>query len=175
MILKGERIYLGGLTKEAIRYVFQHSEVDLDFITEEASIGHTEFSADAYYETVSKNQGDTFVRLGIYLEDQIIGTIGLQEIDWKSRSCSLGMSFIKIKDRNKGYGQEAAKLMLAYGFKSLGLERISANTLSHNLPARKSLEKVGFVQEGIERKAVYLAGKKYDRYLYGMLIEDFKI
>jgi RimJ/RimL family protein N-acetyltransferase len=41
----------------------------------------------------------------------------------------------------KGYGSEAVKIILEYGFNNLGLERITANTLEQNKAAQRSLEK----------------------------------
>lgn len=70
--------------------------------------------------------------------------------------CSIGMGIARISERSKGYGQQAVKLMLEYGFKYLGMERITANTLEINRGGQKSLEKCGFILEGRERKAVYL-------------------
>ena len=36
------------------------------------------------------------------------------------------------------------------------------------------MEKAGFNLEGRERKAVYFAGKKYDRLNYALLKEEYK-
>jgi len=63
--------------------------------------------------------------------------------------------------------------MLDYAFNNLGIERVTANTLEQNLGARRSLEKNGFVLEGRERKAVYFAGRKWDRLNYAILSEEF--
>ena len=63
--------------------------------------------------------------------------------------------------------------MLRHAFRDLGLERVSANTLERNLAARRSLERSGFVLEGIERKAIYLGGQKYDRLHYAVLKEEY--
>ena len=35
------------------------------------------------------------------------------------------------------------------------------------------LEKCGFTLEGRERKANYLVGKRHDRLIYGLLIEEY--
>ena len=72
-------------------------------------------------------------------------------------------------------GTEAVKLILEYGFNNIGLERISANTLEQNKATQRVLEKLGFTLEGTERKAVYFAGKKWDRLNYAILKEEFKI
>lgn len=63
---------------------------------------------------------------------------------------------------------------MEYAFLNIGLERIYAETLEQNKPAIKSLEKWNFVFEGKVRKAVYLAGKRWDRLRYSILIEEYK-
>lgn len=112
--------------------------------------------------------------MGIFLNNgTVIGDIALQDIDKHNRKCSIGIGIAKIEYRSKGYGKQAVKLILRYGFHYFGLERITANTLETNLPAQKSLEKTGFILEGIERKAIYMNGNKYDRYNYAILKDEY--
>ena len=63
--------------------------------------------------------------------------------------------------------------MIWYGFHNLGLERISANTLEQNGCPEIPREKTGFILEGRERKAVYFAGRRWDRLNYALLREDY--
>jgi RimJ/RimL family protein N-acetyltransferase len=173
--IEGTRIYLAALEKDHCRQLYENFEYDEDNITEPLNIGHSMTKSDDWFDEIQKNQGNSHIRLGIFLMDgKVIGDIALQDIDWKNRSCSLGMGFAKIEHRNKGYGGEAIALMLAYAFDNIGLERITANTLEQNISAQKSLEKVGFVIEGRERKAVYFAGKRYNRLNFAILADDYR-
>jgi RimJ/RimL family protein N-acetyltransferase len=79
----------------------------------------------------------------------------------------------KIEHRAKGYGSEAVRLMLEYGFNNLGLHRIWANTLESNIGAKKPLEKSGLVFEGCSRKAEYFAGEYFDKLHYGLLRDEY--
>ncbi|MDF2540460.1 MAG: N-acetyltransferase [Herbinix sp.] len=80
----------------------------------------------------------------------------------------------KTGNRSKGYGKQAVKLMLHYGFYYMGLERITANTLEINTAAQKSLEQTGFVLEGVERKAIFMNCNRYSRLNYAILKEDYQ-
>jgi len=172
--LQGERIYLGTLEKEHCKKLWDEFEYDFVNRTEQLNIGQSIEKAEEWFEQIKKEQGNSHIRLGIFLKNgTIIGDIALQNIDKNNRSCSIGMGISKLENRNKGYGKEAVKLILEYGFNNYGLERITANTSEINIPAQKSLEKLGFTLEGKERKAIYLAGKKYDRYIYGILVEEY--
>ena len=45
--------------------------------------------------------------------------------------------------------------------------------LDSNLASQKLYEKLGFVREGVARKAAFKEGCYRDQYLYGLLREDF--
>lgn len=172
--LQGKRIYLSALEREDCRKLYEEFEYDFNAPAETLNIGFSVENSDKWFEEIQSLQGNTNVRLGIFLNDgTVIGDVALQNIDRENRKCDIGMGINKLEHRCKGYGKEAVTLMLDYGFDQLGLERIEANTLSLNISAQKSLEKLGFTLEGIQRKAVYIFGKKADRYMYAILKEEF--
>ena len=150
------------LTREDCRALWEDFEYDFSCPAEEFRIGHAPEKADLWYDEIQRLQGERNVRLGIYKNDgTVIGDVALQDIDRVNRCCSVGMGMAKLENRGQGYGQEAVKLMLAYGFDHLGMERITANTLAINAGARRSLEKCGFVPEGTERRVH--PGYRHDR------------
>lgn len=175
MKLQGTDIYLATLERKDCKALWNEFEYDFEHPSEELNLGHSEEKAEEWFYEIQKLQGNSDVRLGIFLNDgTVIGDVALQDIDRKNRKCSVGMGIARISNRAKGYGQQALQLMLEYGFCYLGLERIAANTLEINLGARRCLENCHFVLEGIERKSVYLNGKKYDRICYGLLSEEYR-
>lgn len=175
MVLKGKDIYLGTLERKDCKTLWNDFEYDFNNPSEELNMGHSEEKADEWFDDIQKQQGNLHVRLGIFLNDgSVIGDVALQDIDRKNRKCSVGIGIAKIEHRSKGYGQQAIGLMLECGFRYLGMERITANTLEINIGAQKSLEKCGFILEGIERKSEYLNGKKYDRLCYAILKEEYE-
>ena len=169
----GGRVYLAALEREHCRTLARDWEYDFENAAEPLAIGDSIEKADEWFEDIKKRQGSP-ITLGIFLScGDVIGYVRLQGIDWPNKSCAVGMSIAKIANRGKGYGKEAVKLILHYGFVHLGLERISASPLEHNTGARKSLESAGFVLEGRHRKAVYCLGKKYDKLFYSVLIDEY--
>ena len=172
--LMGKNIYLGALEKEDCRKLYEDFEYDYETMAEPLNIGFSVSNSDLWFDEIQKCQGKEHVRIGVFLLDgTIIGDIALQDIDWRNRVCSIGLGFSKLEYRCKGYGSEAIKLILNYGFKHIGVERVTADTLEQNKSAQKCLEKNGFKLEGIERKAVYFLGKRWDRLNYSILIEEF--
>lgn len=172
--LNGTNIYLAVLEKEHCRTLWDDFEYDFDAMTEPLHMGYSIIKADEWFEEIQRDQGKKHIRLGVFLlDDTVIGDVALQDIDWKNRSCSIGLGIAKLEHRSKGYGKEAVNALLEYGIINLGLERITAATLEQNKGAQRSLEKCGFVKEGIERKAVYFAGRRWDRLNYAILREEF--
>jgi RimJ/RimL family protein N-acetyltransferase len=82
------------------------------------------------------------------LSGKYIGHCALFDIDENKREAQLG---IMVADRDywgKGYGTEAVKLLVGYGFNELRLEAINLRSLDWNIRAHKSFQKCGFVPVG---------------------------
>ena len=105
--------------------------------------------------------------------DKLIGTIGLNKIDHIHRTGTVGI-FIGDKDyRSKGYGTEAMKLLLDYGFSYLNLNNIYLTLMEFNERALNCYKKCGFKEIGRRRKCVFIDGKYYDKILMDILAEEF--
>jgi len=74
----------------------------------------------------------------------------------------------------KGYGTEATKLMLEYGFTVLKLHRIQLLVLDFNKRALIMYRKLGFVREGIQREARIVNDKWHDIIMMSMLEKEFQ-
>lgn len=172
--LQGKDIYLATLERPDCKKLWNDFEYDFENPSEPLNLGFSEEKSDDWFNEIQREQGNTMIRLGMFLNDgTVIGDVALQEIDKTNRKCSIGMGIAKIENRSRGYGQQAVKLILDYGFNYIGLERITANTLEVNILAQKSLEKTGFILEGTERKAIYMNGKRYSRLNYAILKDEF--
>lgn len=172
--LQGKDLYLATLEREDCRSLYREREFDSTSLVEDVQLGHSIEGADAWFEEMQRLQMNTHLRLGIFLNDgRVIGNVALQNLDAHNRSCSLGMEIARLDDRAKGYGKQAARLIIGYGFAHLSLERISANTLQHNTGAQKSLEGLGFALEGRARRAEYLNCRWMDTLMYGLLKDEW--
>lgn len=73
----------------------------------------------------------------------------------------------------QGYGFSAVCAVAYHAFETLGLERLEAACLPHNMPSRKLLEKAGFCQEGRAKGYLQIAGRRQDHLLFGMGRDEF--
>lgn len=106
--------------------------------------------------------------------DKIVGSVGIEQIDHLNRCGTLGV-FIGDKDyRDKGYGTEAIKLILEYGFKYLNLKNINLDLVSANARAYRCYQKCGFKEYGRRRQCHFINGKYYDKISMDILDEEFE-
>ncbi|WP_049797529.1 GNAT family N-acetyltransferase [Kribbella flavida] len=73
----------------------------------------------------------------------------------------------------KGYGTEATRMMLRYGFLELGLHRVELTVWAFNTRAIAAYAKAGFVKEGVRRAACFHNGAFHDQVFMGVLAEEF--
>jgi len=69
----------------------------------------------------------------------------------------------------QGITTEVVKLMVDYAFQNFDLLRLQAGVYNSNPASMRVLEKVGFVKEGIARKAVFKRGEFLDEHIYSLV------
>jgi RimJ/RimL family protein N-acetyltransferase len=72
-----------------------------------------------------------------------------------------------------GIGTDAVRTMVRYGFLVMGLNRIELRTFAYNSRARRAYARAGFVEEGIRREAVFVAGGFTDEVIMSVLRADW--
>ena len=103
---------------------------------------------------------------------QLIGLMGM-EISPEHRHAELGYWVGKPFWR-KGYGTEAAKAVVDYGFRQLGLNKIYACAVRENRGSWRIMEKVGMTYEGMQKQHFFRFGRYIDLVHYGILREDYE-
>ncbi|SDA65885.1 UDP-4-amino-4,6-dideoxy-N-acetyl-beta-L-altrosamine N-acetyltransferase [Lachnospiraceae bacterium G11] len=91
-----------------------------------------------------------------------IGSTYLRDINREIGKAEFGIFIGEDDAVGRGYGTEAAKLIVKYAFSNLKLHKVYLRVLDENLVAKKSYEKVGFKEEGHFRDEVFLNGEYKD-------------
>lgn len=102
------------------------------------------------------------------------GLIGLLSIDYKNRKAEYYVSMGEPDYKGKGVSTQASRLLLAYAFEALGLNRVYLYTEVENIPAQRLFEKLGFSKEGRACNDLFTRGKFVDRFLYAIQKADFE-
>lgn len=74
---------------------------------------------------------------------------------------------------NKGYGTEAIRLLLDYGFNYMNLHSVKLELMSFNERALKCYKKCGFKETGRIRENRFINGNYYDTITMDILEREF--
>lgn len=135
----------------------------------------SETSHKAWFDSIEKREDIALFGIRFVETGELIGTCQLCGIHPVHRSAELR---IRIGDRDRqgqGYGKDAVRLLLRHGFSDLNLERIYLYVFATNQPAVRLYEHVGFVREGVLRRAAHIDGGCVDVVIMGILREEFAI
>jgi RimJ/RimL family protein N-acetyltransferase len=107
-------------------------------------------------------------------EEKPLGVISLTNISEANGSAELSVIIGDEKDRDKGFGTEAIRVILRYAFEDLGLQRVDLSVFEFNELAIRAYEKLGFQREGRVRQAVRRDGKFHDAILMRILASEWR-
>lgn len=107
-------------------------------------------------------------------DDRALGEVVLNDIDRDNQCANIRIAFFDETQVNKGYGTEAMRLMVDYGFKQLGLHRISLGVYAFNPRAIRVYEKIGFQREGVLRDALHWQGEYIDEVIMSILAHEWQ-
>lgn len=109
--------------------------------------------------------------------DTVIGLVSLQYRDHGGdryhRRAEVGYGLARAS-WGQGFGSEAVRVVVLYGFEHLKLNRIYARTIADNHESVRLLEKLGFVREGTQRQySLEDDGRFHDSAMYALIRSDW--
>lgn len=102
-----------------------------------------------------------------------VGQTSFVRIDYISRMATFFLSIWDPEHWSKGYGTEATRLMIDYGFEILNFNRIQLHVAVENKKAIRAYQKCGFKIEGTLREAMYHHNRYCDFHLMAILRSEF--
>ncbi|HEX6711865.1 MAG TPA: GNAT family N-acetyltransferase [Thermoleophilaceae bacterium] len=106
-------------------------------------------------------------------DDTPIGITGLSEFSQRDRRAVVG-TWLGRDHWGSGANAESKALVLSVGFRTLGLQRISAYAHPENGRSLRALERLGFVNEGLLTAWHVHGGERRDVRILRLLIEDWE-
>lgn len=169
LILRGMRVsdaedmYAYACREDVTRYLTWEPHPDVHYTKEYLTyIGQRYRTGDFYdWAVVCKDDG------------HMIGTCGFTKFDFASDSAEIGY-VLSPQYHQKGYGTEAVRAVITFGFETLHLHRIEARFIKENIPSLKLMERVGLTLEGYARESLLLKGKYQTIGYCSMLCSDYE-
>jgi RimJ/RimL family protein N-acetyltransferase len=139
-------------------------------VTRGMATGYFPTSAEQLTDYVkgSLNDKNTIFLAMCDVNDEHVGNVKLDRIDWIAGTCELGIIIGEASARGKGYGREAMNLLIDFAFNELNLRKISLAVFENNPHAKHLYESLGFKQEGVFVKHVFKEGRLWDKYYYAL-------
>ena len=120
----------------------------------------------------SEREPERFGRLILELDGERAGAMGFREVSDVHRIAQLEVLAVHPLFRRRGIADEGARLLQRYLLLELGYHRLELACYGFNDAAIRHAERVGFVREGVKRKAYRRHGEWQDGVLFALLRED---
>lgn len=128
-------------------------------------------------QTYVARQADAEDRAGFIIAKpdtlEAFGEVVINNLDDENRSANIRITLFSEDALGKGYGTEAMRLAVDYGFKTLKLHRISLDVFDFNPRAIRVYEKIGFRQEGVQRDTLFYDGEFHSSVMMAILENEW--
>ena len=135
----------------------------------------SEASEERWFDQMIEHQGKDGWHFVVCrrADDRPVGTIGLHDVDLRNGSAGLGITIGDPADTGQGYGSDALRALVGFGFEQLRLERVWLDVYDYNERARRVYERIGFRHEGTLRRALYRDGAFHDVHRMAILRDEW--
>jgi [ribosomal protein S5]-alanine N-acetyltransferase len=101
-------------------------------------------------------------------DGELLGSISLVRFTWKHARGEVGY-LLGREARGHGHATRALRLICAWGFAALGLERVDLYAATGNTASQRVAERAGFTREAVLRSFHVQLGAPLDMVAYGLL------
>jgi RimJ/RimL family protein N-acetyltransferase len=174
-LLAGERVRLRGVREDEVATLARwEMDAGRSVTLNDRVAPQSEAAAKEMIAKWSANEGDTLGFAIETLDDPavLVGHVSVFKIQAKNRNAMIGIA-IGREHIGRGYGTDAMRVIVGYGFRELGLHRIGLSVSEFNQAGIRAYEKAGFTVEGRRRESVLHDGRWYDEILMAILDHEW--
>lgn len=130
---------------------------------------------ERWFDTMLEHHGRErwFFVICRLVDGRPVGSLDLHALDETNGSSGIGIAIGDPADTGQGYGSDALRVLVRFGFDELRLVRLWLDVYDENEGARRVYERLGFVQEATFRRGVFRGGRFRDVHRLGMLKEEW--
>lgn len=147
---------------DVTRYLLWEPHINPEYTARYLNQLQIQYSAGEFYDWAIEFKAD----------NTMIGTCGFTSFDIENNRAEIGY-VINPDYWGKGIASESVLAVLAFGFKTLSLNRIEARYMLGNDRSRRVMEKCGMSFEGIFRSMLFAKGSYRDIGVCSILYSDY--
>ena len=125
-----------------------------------------------WFERVSTSSVSRRFAVRNSLDNSFVGLFRLDRIDRVNGSAQVGLDICRDQ-RGKGHASVIYEYFLGYLFLHMRLNRVELVTLESNTKATSLYRKLGFVEEGRLRQAIWRNGLFHDLIMFSLLFSEY--
>jgi RimJ/RimL family protein N-acetyltransferase len=136
-------------------------------------------SVRAYFEAQRDLQPETLsgwmnLMMEIKDEHKVVGCVGIGVTNREQGQASMGW-MLSCRYQGQGLATEAARALVDFGFRSMGLHRIFARTGRANIRSWRLMERLGMRREAHFRQSHKVRGEWDDEFVYALLADEWSL
>jgi RimJ/RimL family protein N-acetyltransferase len=129
---------------------------------------------DRFFQARVAGNGSFAMAIHLRESNRLIGSCALSQLDGDNGSALFHITIGEKDCWGHGHGTEATRLMVDHAFGTLGLHRIGLAVFGFNERAIRAYRKVGFVEEGRAREAIWRDGAFWDEIQMSLLEGEWR-
>ena len=122
----------------------------------------------ARYDAVLAGTTAPFAIVSAADDTRLLGSISLMRLAWQHARGEVGY-WLALGARGQGHATRAVRLICAWGFDALGLERIDLMAATGNPASQRVAERAGFTREAVLRSYMRGTFERHDMVMFGLL------
>ncbi|HUU77548.1 MAG TPA: GNAT family protein [candidate division Zixibacteria bacterium] len=126
------------------------------------------------WEERSTQKGYTFAIEDIKTK-KLLGYASLKNVNTINRKATVSIAIFSEKNRGRGFGTDAMKVLLKIGFDYLNFHRIGLNVFDTNPQAIRVYEKAGFKKVGLLRDVDFVEGRYVNDVCMDILEHEWRV
>lgn len=172
--IKGEKIYLRPFNEGDVEKWYQwFNDEEVTHYMDKRRFPNTPEKQLEFMKQINASTADIQLAIVHQKDDELIGTVGLHQIDFINRNADISIVIGEKKYWKKGFGKEAGALIIDHAFNMLNLHKLTAGMVEENMASYNLFVSLGFEKEGVYKEQVFLHGKYRNIVKLGLPKKEF--
>lgn len=172
--IDGGKVYLRPFKESDIKKWYRwFNDEEVTYGMDKRRFPNTPEKQFEFFKKITKSDSDIQLAIVYKKNGELIGTVGIHQIDFVNRNADISIVIGEKKYWQKGLGRESVLLIINHAFNMLNLHKVTSGMVADNIGSLKLFLSLGFKKEGLYKEQIFLRGKYRDTIKLGLLRRDF--